>query len=414
MKTTHLTPTVWLGIAALTASAWAQDAAPAAATPPAPAAAAPRGGRGRGGAETVTFNFRGAPLETVLQHMSEEAGFVIVMETPVRGTVDMFSAQPVSREEAVQLLNFALNKNGYSSIVQGRTIVISSKDDAKKKNLPIRTGNDPEEIPNTAEMYIQIIPLRHLDATTAARDLGSLLPGSSTITPNADSNSLLVTDTNINLKQVVTLVNALDTSSDAISATKIFKLKNADPYEMAALITNLYSAPATAQNGRGGQNAQFGAAGGRGGAAGLLGAAFGGAFGGAATGGGGRGGGAGGGRGGRGATSARTVPVVAVADPRTLQVIVTAAKDQMADIESLVNQLDIASGRKQEVFTYTMENANVKQVETILKNLFPSSRGGTTVNNQPDPLDSRARTNAQQAATTGQNLQLGTGTTTGR
>lgn len=424
MKTTHLTP--WLGIAAFAASAWAQDAAPAAAVPPAPAPAATppapaptnfpgRGGRGPRGAETIAFNFRGAPLETVLNYMSEAAGFIIVLETPVRGTVDMFSAQPVSREEAVQLLSFALNKNGYASVVQGRTIVISSKDDAKKKNLPIRTGNDPDEIPNTAEMVIQIIPLRHLDATTAARDLGSLLPGTSSITPNADSNSLLVTDTNINLKQVVTLVNALDTSSDAISTTKIFKLKNADPYEMAALLTNLYS---TTQNqaGRNGATGQFGVGGrgglaGFGGAAGLAAAFGGGGFGAAGGNVGGRGGNGGGrgGNGGRGATtSGRTVPVVAVADPRTLSVIVTAAKDQMPDIESMVTQLDSASGRKQEAFIYTMENANVKQVETILKNLFPSSTGRTTTNNQPDALTSRATTNAQQAAAAGQNIQLGT------
>ena len=156
MKTTHLTPTLWLGLAVISVGAFAQDAAPAA--PAATVAPA----RATGG---LTFNFRGAPLETVLNYMSEAAGFIIVLDTPVRGTVDMYSAQPVSKEEAIQLLNIALNKNGYSAVVQGRTIVISSKDDAKKKNLPIRTGNDPEEIPNTAEMVIQIIPLRHLDAT---------------------------------------------------------------------------------------------------------------------------------------------------------------------------------------------------------------------------------------------------------
>jgi general secretion pathway protein D len=414
MKTKQFTPTVWLGIAALTASAWAQDAVPPAATPPVPDAAPTPATRTPG---TLRFNFRGAPLETVLNYMSEAAGFIIVLDTPVHGTVDMWSAQPVTREESIQLLNVALNKNGYSSVVQGRTIVISSKEDAKKKNLPIRTGNDPEEIPNTAEMVIQIIPLRHLDATTAARDLGTLLPGSSTITANADSNSLLVTDTNINLKQVVTLVSALDTSSDTVSTMKIFKLKNADPYEMAQLLTNLYTAPTTnQQNGRGGLAGQFGGLGrggfggqgGFGGGGGGFGGA--GAFGGAAAAGGGRGGvvgGGAGGRNGRGATSGvRAVPVVAVADPRTLSVIVTASKDQMPDITEMVAQLDSSSARKQKVFVYTMENANVKQVETILKNLFQSSTGRTTTNNQPDALTTRATTNAQQNTT--QNLQLGT------
>ncbi|MSU23430.1 MAG: hypothetical protein EXS32_06340 [Opitutus sp.] len=405
MKTTLLTPTVWLGFATLAVGAFAQEAAPAAP----PAAVTPARGPGE-----LKFNFRGAPLETVLNYMSEAAGFIIVLDTPVRGTVDMYSAQPVSKSEAIQLLNIALSKNGYAAVVQGRTIVISSKDDAKKKNLPIRTGNDPEEIPSTAEMFIQIIPLRHLDATTAARDLGSMLPGSSTITANADSNSLLVTDTNINLKQVVTLVNALDTSSDSVSTMKIFKLKNADPYEMAQLLTNLYAAPTQSQNGRGGFGGGF-PGGGLGGLLGGFGGGFGGApggggFGGGGTPGGGRPGGGGttSGRGGRrGGTSAtnRTVAVVAVADPRTFSIIVTASKDQMPDITEMVAQLDSSSARKQKVYTFTMENANVKQVETILKGLFQSTTGRTTTNNQPDALTTRATTNAQQNTT--QNIQLG-------
>jgi type II secretory pathway component GspD/PulD (secretin) len=413
MKTTPFTPTVLLALAALTAHVSAQNPAPAAATPPASDAAAANRGAG-----TLRFNFRNAPLETVLNYMSEAAGYIIVLETPVRGTVDAFSSQPVTREEALQLLNGALNKNGYSSIVQGRTITISSKDEARKKNLPIRTGNDPQEIPNTSEMYIQIIPLRHLDAATAARDLGTMLPGTSTITPNADSNSLLVTDTNINLKQVVALVNALDTSSDTVSTMKIFQLKNADPYEMAQLLTNIYGTGASGQaGGRGGIPGQFGTPGGRGGFPGIGPAGiFGGAGAAAAIAAASGRGGPGGNNSGRGSTrggntSVRTVPVIAVADPRTYSVIVTAAKEQMPDITDMVAQLDSSSGRKQQAFIYTMENANVKQVETILKNLFQSSTGRNTTNNQPDALTQRATTNAQQNTT--QRLELGTGGATG-
>jgi general secretion pathway protein D len=434
MNTKYLTPTVWLGFAMLATSLWAQDAAPAVApaipaaaptgpsaaptapaadpatvVPPAPPARASNGG--------LRFNFRGAPLETVLNYMSDAAGYVIVLETPVRGTVDMWSSQSVSREEAVQLLNIALNKNGYTATAQGRTLVISSKDDAKKKNLPIRTGNDPEEIPSNAEMVMQIIPLRHIDATQAARDLGTLLPGSSTITPNQDSNSLVVTDTNINLKHVVELVSALDTSIDTVSTMRIFKLKNADPYEMAQLVTNLYSAPTQGPTAnRAGQAGQGFGRGGIGGFGGLGGGGFGqalaaaGAFGGGRGGIGGGGGlGGGGGRGGaagRTGSSNRFVPVVAVPDPRTYSVIVTASKDAMPDIADMITQLDSSPARKQKVFVYTMENADVKQVESTLKNLFQSNSARTTNNNQPDALTSRATANAQNSNSN--NLQLGT------
>lgn len=381
MKTTIATPTFWLTCALLTAGAHAQDAA----APAAPAAA-----RGPNAAGTLRFNFRGAPLEVVLNYMSEAAGYIIVLDTPVRGTVDMWSAQPVTRQEAVQLLNFALNKHGYTATVKGRNLIVSSKEEAKKKNIPIRTGNDPQEIPDNAEMVMQIIPLRRIDATTAARDLGTLLPGSATLTANIDSNSLLVTDTNTNVRHIVELVAALDTSADTVSAMRVFQLKNADPVEMAQLLNNLYGggsrsgASATAGGFGGmppGALAAIAARGGPGSAAAAL-----------------------AGRGGTrsGNTSAsRSTPVVAVADARTASVIVTGSKEAIADVAEIVEQLDASTARKQKVFVYTMENADVKQVETVLRNLFQSSNQRTSTSNQVDPLASRAQSNAQ--ATTNNN-----------
>lgn len=363
-----------------------ENPAAAAPAPTVEARSAPRNGQ-----PGLTFNFRGAPLETVLNYMSEAAGFVIVLESPVRGTVDMWSAKPVSREEAVQLLNLALNKNGYTAVAQGRNLVVSSKEDAKKRNIPIRTGNDPQEIPDTAEMVMQIIPLRRIDAQQAAVDLGTLLPSTSTITANADSNSLVVTDTNINVKHVVTLVSALDGSSDSVSAMRIFKLQNADPVEMASLLMNLFQSSsgglsgnpmaqmmamrsAQSQRGGGGNNRSGRSSGSSGGA--------------------------------------RSAPVLAVADPRTFSVIVTASKDEMPEIAQIVAQLDSSTARKQRVYVYTLENADVRQVETVLKNLFQSNnQRASQSTNTADPLATRASSNTQ---TSGPNIQLGTSRAGGR
>ncbi len=395
MKTTRFTPSLLLGLAAFAAGASAQNVAPAPGPAPVKAAAPdtsarPTAARPASKPAELRFNFRGAPLETVLNYISDAAGFIIVLETPVRGTVDMWSSQPVTREEAVQLLNQALNKNGYSASVQGRSLIVSSKDEAKKKNIPIRTGNDPQEIPMNAELVMQIIPLRRIDATQAARDLATLIPGSATLTANQDSNSLVVTDTNINVRHIVEIVSALDTSADTVSTMKVFQLKNADPVEMAQLITNIFSSPSQGQ----GANASRGGA--TGGFPGFPG--FGGR--GGSTGGGSRTGGASGRTGGGGAAStSRSTPVVAIADARTYSVIVTASKDAMPEIGEIIAQLDASTARKQKVFVYTMENADVKQVETVLKNLFQSSNSRATTSTQTDPLATRAANNSQTTST---------------
>lgn len=374
-----------LGFAVLAPGVRAQNAAAAPAErAPVEAPDRPR----RDPADGLRFNFRGAPLETVLNYMSDAAGFIIVLETPIRGTVDMWSSQPVTREEAVQLLNQALNKNGYSASVQGRSLIVSSKDDAKKKNIPIRTGNDPQEIPMNAELVMQIIPLRRIDATQASRDLATLLPGSATLTANQDSNSLVVTDTNINVRHIVEIVSALDTSADTVSTMKMFHLKNADPVEMAQLITNIFSTPT--------QGTTAGRPAGPTGFPGFPGFP-------GMTGRGGMTGGRSGRTGGTGtsgsSSSSRATPVTAIADARTYSVIVTAGKDAMPEISDIIAQLDASTARKQKVFVYTLENADVKQVETVLRNLFQSSNSRAATSNQTDPLATRAANNSQTTPT---------------
>src|SRR6185503_12745799 len=128
------------------------NARPAAATNPAPNGAAEK---------QLRLNFRGVPLEMVLNYLSEAAGFIIVLETRVEGKVDAWSNQPLTKEEAVEVLNTVLNKNGYAAIRNGRTLKIVSRDEAKTKDIPVRSGSKPEDIAKTDEMVTQIIPVQY-------------------------------------------------------------------------------------------------------------------------------------------------------------------------------------------------------------------------------------------------------------
>jgi type II secretory pathway component GspD/PulD (secretin) len=368
------------------ASAAGTEAPAVAVAPTPPAAAAPDASSASG----LRFHFRGAPLELVLQYLSEAAGFVIVLETPVKGTIDMWSAQPISREEAIPLLNLALNRLGYTATVQGRTLLVAAKDEARKRSLPVRTGNDPREIPANADMVMQVIPLRHITAAKVASDIASLVPPSALLTANEDSNSLVVTDTNLNVRHVVEIVSALDLSVQSDSALKIFRLRNADPVEIAEILTSLFS-PSTGSGGGQGQTAAFSFPGMPPGIAAAISAR-------ASQVGGGRAGN--GGRGNNSGSRSGATAVNVVSDPRTQSVVVTAPRDAMFQIGEIIAQLDAGSDRKQKVFVYTLENADVQQVEAVLRDLFQVSGGRTGSSssaNQADPLSNRAASNNQQS-----------------
>lgn len=103
-----------------------QPAAPASpaenagARPPAPTAWPPQRPRwnrqcGLSKAPTACGSTSITPRLTVLDYLSDAAGFIINKEADVRGTLDV-QGKDLTREEAVEVLNSALKKNGYAVI----------------------------------------------------------------------------------------------------------------------------------------------------------------------------------------------------------------------------------------------------------------------------------------------------------
>jgi type II secretory pathway component GspD/PulD (secretin) len=310
----------------------------------------------------LRMNFRGVPLEMVLDYLSDAAGFIIVLETEVKGKVDAWSNAPLGKQDAVDLLNTVLAKNGYAVIRNGRTLRIISRDDARTKDIPVKSGNDPEGITKSEEMVTQVIPVRHANAAQLIQNLQPLLPAYArdSFSANESGNSLLLTATKTDVRRMVEIVKALDDSISATSGLKVFALKYADAKALAAAVKELF-APQQTQGqggGRGGFNQIFGGGGGP--------------FGGQG----------GGGRGNRNTATAAAanIKVNAVADEESNSLIVSAPDDVMPSIEELVKELDVASNDVTELRVFHLFNADPLEMADLFAELFPDETN--TRNNQ--------------------------------
>lgn len=313
-------------------------------TAPDPAASGPDNER------TLRLNFRGAPLELVLDYLSEAAGFIIVLETEVRGKLDVWSNQPLTRDEAVDLLNRVLAKNGYAAVRDGRTLTIMTRDEAKKRDIPVRAGNNPAEIPRSEAIVTQIIPVRFINAVQLARDLQPLFPPSATIAANEGGNAVVVTDTQANIRRIAEIIRALDTSIAAVSTVRVFPLRYADAKALATVVRELFSATDTGRTGNQPQQQIF--RGFRGGPPGF-------------------GGDQGGQQAGGGNGRVATPRVVAVADERSNSLVVSAPEDQMLLIADLVEQVDVSVDDVTELRVFRLRYADAQETADLITQLFP-------------------------------------------
>ena len=115
---------------------------------------------------------------------------------------------------------------------------------------------------------------------------------------------------------------------------------------------------------------------------------------------------------GQNARISKRARVIAVADPRTQSVIVSAASGLMAQVRGMITQLDSNPAKKQKVYTYSLENADAQQVQTVLKEMFESTtarNNNRSSQNQNNVLQNRANQGQQSTIGTGTGSQTGGG-----
>jgi general secretion pathway protein D len=331
--------------------------------------------------KALRLNFRGVSLDQVLNYMSEAAGFIINIapNTEVRGKVDVWSNQPLTKDEAVDLLKTVLNQNNLTAIRTGRTLTIVNRDRANQRyDVPVKVTNKPAEIPKNDEMVTQIIPVHYANASALVQNLQPLLPeyAQNNLSANESGNSLILTASQNDIHRIVEVVAALDTAISSVSEIKVYQLKYADAAKLVDAVKELFTPPTAQQGNQNNGRAQFlqrmfGGGGGPGG--------FGG--GGNPFGGGGPGGG-GGGRGfgqdaSRGNTSASAARLVAVADDRSNSLIVAAPSDAIPEVDRLIKEIDIEVDDVTEIRVFPLTNANPTEVAEILSELFPDPNNTT-------------------------------------
>jgi general secretion pathway protein D len=328
---------------------WAQE--PAEPATPAQPAQEEQGDQGR-----LQLNFQNAPLSVVMDYVSRAAGFTILAEVPLTGTVDVVSHQGLDREGAVRVLHTLLAGQGYAVVQKEDVLQVIKRGDAPTSEIPVRSGNDPDEVPDTDEMVTQVIPILHTTAAELIDTLKPLMPESAIITANKDSNALVITDTSGAVRRLLFVITALDSTVSSILAIEVIPLNHADATETANIVNQVFERPTSSSQDDPRRRffQRFG----------------GGPF----------GGGPGGGEAQPQADSAAQETashVRAVADTRGNAVVVTAPSQSIAQIRELVENLDVPTEADSLVRVFPLKYADAESMAQVIGNLYSDQGSGS-------------------------------------
>ena len=192
------------------------------------------------------------------------------------------------------------------------------------------------------------------------------------------SNSLIVSAPDDVMPTIEDMVKGIDTPVQDVTEVRVFRLKNSDPTEMADLLGNLFPDESRSTDGNNRGQVRFGGGGNRGGAT--------------------------------GADSERSKKkgrVLAVADSRTSSVVVSSSHDLMVQIGQMIEQLDASPAKRQKVYIYSLQNADVKGVEQVLRGMFERSSTQNNRNNSQQESVLTTRSSSAQNSGVGNNGNTG-------
>jgi general secretion pathway protein D len=276
----------------------------------------------------------------------------IIVDPRVKGTITVYSEQPISVREAYLNYLAALRGLGFTLVDAAGLLKVVPEADAKLQTGTVSIGPPGQR---GDQVLTQIFKLNHENPNNLVAVLRPLISPNNTINANPGNNTLVITDYADNLQRIGKIIAALDSPSS--TDVEVIPVVNGVASDLAALIQRLGDGAVAGAPAPGGQ--------------------AGGAF-------------------------------SVLVDPRSNALILRAANPvRMASLRSLVQRLDqpqqgnAANGN---IWVVHLKNADATKLATVLRAAFSANSGSASGS------ASSQTSQSQQSASTQQ--QLG-GTTPG-
>jgi len=184
--------------------------------------------------EPVTLNFVNAEIEGVSRAMGAILKQQFVVDPRVKGTITLYSEEPLSPREAY--LNFlaALRGLGFTVVESGGLFKVVPEADAKLQSSTVSVGAVTRQ---GDQVLTQIYKLSHENANNLVPVLRPLISPNNTINANPGNNTLVVTDYADNLARIGKIIAAMDTPS--AGDVEIIPLKYAVATDLATMVQRL-------------------------------------------------------------------------------------------------------------------------------------------------------------------------------
>lgn len=199
--------------------------------------------------DAIQLQFPNNSIADVLGVYELLTGKAIIKETGIfeGPPISLVTASPITKEEAIELIESSLQLNGYvlSESQDGNSIRVALATTLQPNiTRGLRVHESPDTLPKGHTMATYFLKLEHLDPAETATTLWSHLGLNKfgRITPVASPPGILITENADNIRQILRVTTVLDVPQDESELkTEFYQLKYADAVVVGQVLSSTFA-----------------------------------------------------------------------------------------------------------------------------------------------------------------------------
>ncbi len=186
------------------------------------------------------FAFEGADLDTVMTMYSEWTGKIYLKTDAVKATITL-KANKLTTSESIEVVEAILAMNNIAIVPMGaKYIKVVAANDTTGQGLQINM--DPEkEFGGTDKFITTIVQLNNVTTTEVQAAIQHVLHSYGKILALTRSNSIMITDTEANVKRAKELIEFIDQATAQVES-RIYQIQYAEASDIASKLTEIVTA----------------------------------------------------------------------------------------------------------------------------------------------------------------------------
>lgn len=153
------------------------------------------------------INMKKADIRTFIEQVSDITGYSFIVDPRVKGEVTVISNTEMSADDIYNMFESVLRVHGSASVRSGSVVKIVPNQGAKQEDLPLT-----DKASDSEKMVTRVIPVQNTNATELVPILRPMVPQYGHLAAVSSANALIISDHASNIERMVEIIRRIDSA----------------------------------------------------------------------------------------------------------------------------------------------------------------------------------------------------------